>query len=396
MSEHSNHPRLTTGRRFVVVGNPGSRRVELFDAALERNGYSAATALPWIDFIEGRLRLGDVAHAGDVIRIESPGKDFNVERAILAAGAESVEEGCAFLGRAQLDALSHEKGRILCSRQWYAGFAKLLAQLKREITELPDSILMNDPDDIALMFDKPACHAAMTAERVPVPAALHSVSCYNDLVDKMARAGIRRVFVKLAHGSSGSGLVAYQTDGQRHHACTTVETVNDADGVALYNTRKLRQLTDQREIARLIDALCPHCVHVERWIPKAGMDNMAFDLRVMMIANAPMHVVARLSDTPVTNLHLLNQRRDAATAKAHVGERTWRQAMRTCVAAMRVFPGSLYAGIDLLIAADLKRHAVLEINAFGDLLPGVLNDGLETYDSEIRALPRSLARAGAA
>jgi hypothetical protein len=43
-------------------------------------------------------------------------------------------------------------------------------------------------------------------------------------------------------------------------------------------------------------------------------------------------------------------------------------------------------GVDLLVSPDWRAHAVLEANAFGDLLPGVLCDGgLSTYEAEVRA-----------
>ena len=53
--------------------------------------------------------------------------------------------------------------------------------------------------------------------------------------------------------------------------------------------------------------------------------------------------------------------------------------------AMEVFPRSLYAGIDLLIASDYRRHAVAEVNAFGDLLYGAMHDGKDPYTAEIEA-----------
>ncbi len=49
-------------------------------------------------------------------------------------------------------------------------------------------------------------------------------------------------------------------------------------------------------------------------------------------------------------------------------------------------PESLYAGVDVVISPGFRRHAVLEINAFGDLLPGVLFEGLDTYTAELAAL----------
>jgi hypothetical protein len=41
----------------------------------------------------------------------------------------------------------------------------------------------------------------------------------------MREQNCHRGFVKLAYGSSASGVVAYQTDGRRHLATTTVETL---------------------------------------------------------------------------------------------------------------------------------------------------------------------------
>ncbi|MBD0346110.1 MAG: hypothetical protein ICV63_15055, partial [Coleofasciculus sp. Co-bin14] len=51
-----------------------------------------------------------------------------------------------------------------------------------------------------------------------------------------------------------------------------------------------------------------------------------------------------------------------------------------------LFPNSLYCGIDLLILPDYRQHAILEINAFGDLLPGTTCNGIDTYTSEVQAM----------
>jgi D-alanine-D-alanine ligase-like ATP-grasp enzyme len=59
---------------------------------------------------------------------------------------------------------------------------------------------------------------------------------------------------------------------------------------------------------------------------------------------------------------------------------------RTCEAAAALFPNSLYCGIDLLIRPDYQQHAILEINAFGDLLPGTTWNGFDTYTSEVQAM----------
>jgi hypothetical protein len=39
-----------------------------------------------------------------------------------------------------------------------------------------------------------------------------------------------------------------------------------------------------------------------------------------------------------------------------------------------------------MFSSDWSRHAVAEVNAFGDLLPGLLVDGRDTYAAQLAAL----------
>jgi hypothetical protein len=102
----------------------------------------------------------------------------------------------------------------------------------------------------------------------------------------------------------------------------------------------------------------------------------------------------------MTNLHLLNARGNRDAVVQRMGVEAWEAAQQTCLRAMACFPQSLYGGIDLLVSPGYRRHAVLEINAFGDLLPDVLDDGNDTYAAEIAAYcpaeptaPHHIARA---
>jgi hypothetical protein len=136
----------------------------------------------------------------------------------------------------------------------------------------------------------------------------------------------------------------------------------------------------------LIDALCREGVQVEEWLPKAGAEGGSFDLRVLVIAGRPRHTVMRVSESPMTNLHLLNRRGDLGHLLAEVPPERWEAAMASCRRAAGAFPRCLHAGVDLVLTPGYRHHAVLEVNAFGDLLPGVLCDGLDTYEAELAAL----------
>jgi hypothetical protein len=369
---------------YVLIGIPGGRRVELFQAALARLGRPAARVVAYADLLAGRVCLPDLVPPGALVRIESPGKDFATERALLAAGAPAAAaEGGPWTAPEQIERLAFDKGRILWVRQWYLGLCAALDLVRRQLSACGPHRLMSAPDEIALMFDKRACHARLAESGLPLPRTLGPVRSYAELRAAMASQRSPRVFVKLAHGSSASGAVAYQTDGARHHATTTVEMVRAGGELRLYNSRRLRVLEDQGEIATLIDALAGHALHVEQWLPKAGIDGHTFDLRVVVIAGRARHTVVRQSKGPMTNLHLLNTRGDPERVRERLGPESWEATRRTCEQTMLAFPACHYAGIDLLVAPGYRRHAVLEVNAFGDLLPGLLDQGQDTYEAEI-------------
>ncbi len=340
----------------------------------------------YADLLAGRQRLEEVVRPGDVVRIESPGRDWEVEKAILLLGTdEEDDESYDRLSRGAVGALTFDRGEILCPRQWYLGYRRALRRIEEQLAACPHHLLLNAPAEIAVMFDKPACHVRLRDRGVPVPRSLGVVGSYAELRERMAAEGCRRVFVKLAHGSSASGVVAYETDGRRHQAFTTAEAVRSRGALHLYNSRRVRRYRDTLEIAEIVDALCRHHVHVEEWLPKAGVEGKAADLRVVVIAGRARHTVVRRSRGPITNLHLLNERADAEALRGRMTETAWAALRTTCERAAACFPATLYCGLDVLVTPDLHHHAVLEVNAFGDLLPGLCDGGEDTYEAEIRA-----------
>lgn len=371
---------------LVVIGNAGDKRVELFQAALARLGLPAARLIEYLDLITGRVKLADVLTPASLVRIESPGRNFEVERALLALGADCEEpEGdgrYARLTRKEAEALRFDKGLLLPSRQWYLGYCAVLKQIAAAVTP---GQLFNLPEDIQLMFDKRACHELLSRQGIVVPTSLGPIHTYDELLERMRERRCSQVFVKLAHGSSAAGVVAYRWQGERHQATTTAQMVIGVRGTRLYNSRTLQIYRQQSVIAHLIDALCEQRVQVEQWIPKAGYAGQTFDMRVVTIAGEARHSIARLSHSPLTNLHLLNDREDTEKVRERIGEKVWARAIADCQRAAQLLR-SLYTGIDLLFRADLRRHAIVEMNAFGDLLPGLLHQGQDTYTAEIEAL----------
>ncbi len=379
-----------------MLANPGGdKRIPLFQAMLAHAKLPPAEILPWKDVLSGSIQLDDVLHPGDVFRIDSPGRDFEVECALLMRGAEvaEVENDTAYarLSPAEVRALTFDKGLILPNRQWYLGFKDALQDIQRAIQSIPNLTLMNTPREIWEMFDKRFCHRLMSEAGIRVPRALPPIQNFDHLLTEMKKCGIPRVFLKLAHGSSAAGTVAFQKAGPRMRAITTAEIVESSQEVRLYASRKIRTLFDPAKIEKLINALCRHRVHVEHWLPKASHEGSLFDLRVIVIDRDIARVVMRCSQSPMTNLHLLNHTTNHLKLRMSMSKQQWQSAMETCLDAKACFPQSLYAGVDLLIEPNFN-HAVLEINAFGDLITKNPVFSMNPFFKEITCLKEMLGR----
>jgi glutathione synthase/RimK-type ligase-like ATP-grasp enzyme len=275
-----------------------------------------------------------------------------------------------------------DTGRIVSPRQLHLGLVAAMGRLAGSSR----TRFMNAPDDIALAFDKLQAQQALAAQGVPVPAQLGAISGYDDLRERMAGARQSRVFIKLRHGSAASGIAALEALGDRVHAFTTAE-VREVDGeTRLYNNRCVRRYREPAVVRRLVDALAGLGACAERWLAKASVGGRVCDLRVVTIAGQPTHWVLRSAATPFTNLHLGGQRHDAGPLRARMPEASWLALEATCRRVARVFSRSLYLGIDVAVHRDLRRHSVLEVNAFGDFVKGVFPDGQTPHDRELEAL----------
>ena len=91
-----------------------------------------------------------------------------------------------------------------------------------------------------------------------------------------------------------------------------------------------------------------------------------------------------MSRTPLTNLQLRNTRGDADEFEKHLGERYLDVVAQASMAAA-AFPRCLALGLDMAISPD-GRAWLLEANAFGDLLPGCLVDGWDTYRWQVEEM----------
>ncbi|MEU0371098.1 STM4014 family protein [Streptomyces sp. NPDC006283] len=362
------------GPRLAVVGNPDNRRVAFFQDALGAAGLPAARVVPWLDVLLGRAEF----RPGELVRIDSPGEDPRVESALRGTDDPTRVEGTAL---------------------WYERFTAAVREIET-LAAAGGAELLDRPADLAVLFDKRLCHAALLAAGVSVPtsptsgAASPPVRGWDDVREIQAAYGLPRVFVKLAHGSSASGVLALETASRgRVQATTSVERAPDG---SLFNSLRVRRYSTEREVAALVDALAPDGLHIERWLPKASLQGKAADLRVVVVAGRATHAVVRTSRFPMTNLHLGGGRGGLAAVRAatEAAGGSWGATLALCERAAACFPGVSRVGVDLLPSTGWRRFAVGEVNAFGDLLPRLTGlagsgaEGLDTYAAQVAAVLR--------
>lgn len=379
--------------QFAILGNPDNRRVSMFQDALARLGLPQARELAYRDLLDGRLDLGAelafLAAEKSILRIESPGGDFAVTRALLALGARHWSDGDPAITAAQAEALSYQRGLILAPAQLFVGYAHVLAQVRRALADHPRVAVMNAPEPIGVLFDKAVCRQRLGAAGVRMAADLGEITGYEQLRAALGERGVTGAFVKLCHGSSASGVVAYRSpdspQGESAVTSTVIRRRTAAGRVQLFNSLRLRRYQRPRDIRTLIDRLAAERVVVEAWVEKVRVDGQRCDARIVVIAGRARHAVVRCSDSPMTNLHLGNRRADVAELVSVIGEESWRAGLRLAEKAVAQVPGLLYAGADVMFDRASLRPHIVELNAFGDLLPGLTDAGDDTYAAEIRA-----------
>ncbi|MEU3712645.1 STM4014 family protein [Streptomyces catenulae] len=354
------------GPRFAVVGNPENRRVTLFAAAVRAAGLPAPRVVPWRTVLrDGGARFA----AHETVRIDSPGENAEVDAALRGPG---------------------DPARVVGTARWYAG-------LLTAVRTLSGGRRLDDPEELAVLFDKRRCHGVLDGAGVRVPPSPTSgvtdrARSWPEVRALLREHGLPRVFVKPAHGSSASGVLALETAGPGRVRATT-SVARAADGT-LVNSLRVRTYTDEREIAALVDTLAPDGLHLERWLPKASLGGRVADLRVVVTGGRATHAVVRTGRVPMTNLHLGGARGALAEVTEAAGPRRWAEALELCERAAACFPRTHCVGVDLLPAAGWRRFAVGEVNAFGDLLPRLTGlpgsgaEGLDTYAAQIAALAK--------
>jgi hypothetical protein len=376
--------------RYVAIANPDGKRWQAYSRDLSafweaRGVLAGVEVVPWRDVVQRDGNLDGLA-AFDrpaLVRLESPGRDFEVARLLLEAGGRAIPGEPTDWSH-----LVYEKGRLTRPGLMYAGFKRVLTGLKASFDARPHLKASACPLDVAVLFDKNATSARLDAAGIPSPPSLPglpSSTIPSELQYLIREEGFRTAYVKLNTGSSASAIVVLSTHNEDTLGVGSIVLL----GEGFYSTRRLCHYDPGcLRLAAVLDFLLREGVCVQEGIRMAQIDGENFDVRVVVIHGRPAFTIFRLSSLPMTNLHLGGRRGDPQRCRAAIPTRAWLDAIDHCVEAAAQFQSNI-VGVDLLFETGYMRHFILEANAFGDFFPGLVDaQGRSVHSVEIEETAR--------
>jgi hypothetical protein len=314
-----------------------------------------------------------------VVRLESPGRDFEVLKLLLGAGGRAVPGE-----RTDWSSLVWEKGRLVRPGLLYQGFRRVLAGLEESFDRRPHLRPLARPLDLAEMFDKNATCDRLEAAGIPCPPRLPAPDSPEELLAGLTAERWESAYVKLNTGSSAAGIAVVHALDRPPWAISSVVRLGDG----FFSSRRLRR-HQGADLDAVLRFLLAEGVCVQRGIRMAQVDGQNFDVRVVVVHGRPAFTIFRLSSLPMTNLHLGGRRGDPARCRAAIPPRAWLDALDHCAEAAGLYEAAA-VGVDLLFESGYIRHWLLEVNAFGDFFPGLADaEGRGVHAAEIEATARA-------
>jgi hypothetical protein len=343
----------------VAIANPEGVRWQAYARALRDvwGDTVEVVVVPWRDVIAqgGCLDTFTAFDTPAIVRMESPGRDWGVAQQLLYTG----DGNPAWLN------YPYQKGRLVAPATFYVGFVRVLEGLERSFADRPHLHVTAQPRAIAHMFDKNASGRRMEAADVPIPETW--TKPLTVAADLLAKCPWPTTYVKLNTGSSASAMGVVR---QEPSLAMISSVIRLGDG--FFSTRRLCRLTGE-PLHQVLQFLLDQGVCVQRGIRMAQIDGCNFDVRMVVIYGQPAFAIFRLSHLPMTNLHLGGKRGDPTRCRAAIPPRLWLDGRDAALRAASCFDSAI-CGVDLLFEAGYQRCYVLEVNAFGDFFPNLVNE----------------------
>lgn len=363
---------------FVIIGDLVGRRIEAFTKCLKQLELNNFKIITWAEILKDIAVLEKNLEPNTIIKLEPPEKDMEIYRALLKYGHEKGS-----LSDSYIDKIDFSDYKIIAPKQWYYGFELISKKIKSicEKNKLKNLYLMNDIDEMLIMMDKKQTYKHLNQQletaKFNLPKKFHTPENYEEFQDLYGNKPMK-AFIKLRYGSGSTGVLGYANNPKRKEMVIYTSLNNDNGN--FYSNYKVNRFTEKNKIQTLINWVLDNGAHIESWIPKAKHHKKAFDTRSFVIDKESKYLLTRLSKTPITNLHLKNERANSSEIMTKSNLQIVRSASEDV---MNIFNKSLYSGIDVVTTEDNKPY-IIDVNPFGDLFHNLLGTDQNVYFLEIK------------
>ena len=322
-------------RQIALLGNPGTKRTIYF---MEHAAFQAGLHVHFLDWNRWQERLGGMnesisATEDTFLKIDPPLWD-----------SCSLEE---------LNVLTDDYRKKLSA---ISGLEDTL-QLK----------FLNHPDAISALLNKQGCKSTLSKAGLPVTESIgKQIENSEQLLETMNRRHMFQVFIKPINGSGAAGVAAFRWQPRTGQMVLYTCALQENSTFQLVNTKRLRRFTEKNQILPLLNRILKLGCVVERWYAKAEHNGFSYDLRAVMQDESLDFLLARLSNGPITNLHLNNH--PLSAKELHLPSWVMDSITDLCRKATACYPGLRSAGIDILLEKGSLRPRIIEMNGQGDLI----------------------------
>lgn len=370
--------------KVILIGEENSKRTEYFRKAAEEQQVSVSF-FSWdqwnIQDLEGGIVKIDPLSYDAYQLLELKGMIGNYQEQLWRLAAASVDVKAVSSARANLEKVNIHSSMEECN------------------SIFPDNGIngdkgirfLNHPVGILKALDKVACKKLLQDKGMPVTEMLgENPRDLSELRQMMAEHRAWSVFVKPVYGSGAAGVLALSIQPSRGNMVAYTSAC-EAQG-ELVQQKKIRRITDEEEISRILHTILELDTIVERWHPKAVSGGEMYDFRVLWQFGRLEYLVARKSAMPITNLHLNNHA--AMPEEIFTSEFPWEREQvlmeieDLCRQAMKSFPELLVAGLDIMLDKKTGKPRIIEINGQGDLLYADIYGENRIYGTQIKHMAK--------
>ncbi|EDS78478.1 conserved hypothetical protein [Clostridium botulinum C str. Eklund] len=362
---------------FLLIGDKTGKRLNEFANCLKNKDIYNYNILTWQDLVNDLDIMKRYLHDNTIIKVEPPEKDLYLYKSFLKIGLKKGMVSCK-----EIDNIDFNKCPIIAPAQWYFGIKEMFYNIESILSMYKEkSIFMTtNIKETLIMMDKKLTYDFLkdNMKAFYLPKRLKNYKNYDEFREETGSKYLK-CFIKLRYGSGSEGVIAYSNNPRLNEEIIYTSLNYSKNEKIFFSTYKVNCIKDKDIIKKMIDWVLENDAHIEMWIPKSKYKGQAYDTRAIVINKKVEYLLSRLSKTPITNLHLKNDRMESEEFIEHEKIETIKKAS---MSVMQIFENSFISGIDVVMSTGNKPY-IIDVNPFGDLLHHLIGTEKNIYYKEI-------------